>query len=222
MKALYDLSNETVTVREHPVAANTALSVGQMVQISSGKVTKVTASLTTAVLGIVAEPHAGSADILNPRANGTSVKVADSPSTVFACAAPVIIASGGTTTTIVSEDISGMDNDTLNGGFAVLVSKADASRNTDPIGTRYAITDYVSSSTTITISTAGGAVTSGDRFAVFLPFGAVKAQFTSDAQGITIYNGTAAALPLRVIGHDFDRNELHLLASKHAFANANA
>ena len=75
---------ETIRARSYPVAKATAITAGQVVQLSGGKVVPAAAAQTAAILGIAGEEHSGTADILNPRANGDEILVCDNPGLIFA------------------------------------------------------------------------------------------------------------------------------------------
>ena len=70
---------ETIRERSYPVAKATAITAGQVVQLSGGKVVPAAAAQTAAILGIAGEDHSGTADILNPRADGDEILVCDNP-----------------------------------------------------------------------------------------------------------------------------------------------
>lgn len=57
---------EMIRERSYPVAKATAITAGQVVQLSGGKVVPAAAAQTAAILGIAGEDHSGTADILNP------------------------------------------------------------------------------------------------------------------------------------------------------------
>lgn len=206
---------------EYDIATSTAIVNGALVKMSGNKVVLASTTETGDILGVALEAHKGSADPFNPRANGTKILVADSPTAVYSAAAPTITATGGTTTTIVSTDIdSAGTDDSFNGGYAKLISKGASSTNTDSIGKIYAISDYDASEDTLTIATAGGAVTAGDVFAIFPPFGFTDFNYDSTLTIIELDNDGQSAL--KVIGRDTDNEEIHLYAATHSYANENA
>ncbi len=219
MKALYDRASHSVPVHEFPIAASTAVKAGQLVMAAANLAVPVAAATTTAILGVALEDHPGSADIFNPRSDGARLRVADSPTTVYAAAAPTLAASGGSAATVVASALAAYADDDLNGYKLVLKSKAPSSANTDPIGTVYDVTDFAAATKTLTISAAGGAVTSGDVFYVLPADGALKGQFNAGRDGLTVTGGTPAALPLRVIGTDTARLEVYLYPMLHEFGN---
>lgn len=116
---------ETICTRSYPVAKATAITAGQVVQLSGGKVVPAAAVQTAAILGIAGEDHSGTADILNPRADGDEILVCDNPGLIFECPVPTIRAASGSAATLVpaSGDIAaGAADDAYNA--AVLVLKA--------------------------------------------------------------------------------------------------
>ena len=92
---------EVVRERSYPVASTTAIAAGQVVQLSAGKVVPAIAAQTGAILGIAGENHPGTADMLNPRANGDEILVCDNPGLIFECPVPTLKAASGSATTIV-------------------------------------------------------------------------------------------------------------------------
>ena len=72
-----------LTARSYPIAYNTAISSGQVVKLSAGKVVSAVAAETSPILGIAAENHPGVPDALNYRANGPEILVYDSPELIF-------------------------------------------------------------------------------------------------------------------------------------------
>ena len=86
---------ETIRERSYPVAKATAITAGQVVQLSGGKVVPAAAAQTAAILGIAGEDHSGTEDILNPRADGDEILVCDNPGLIFECPVPTIRAASG-------------------------------------------------------------------------------------------------------------------------------
>lgn len=209
-----------VSAREYDVAYNADIQEGQFVKLSQGKVVSAVAAETGALLGVAAENHSGSADALDPRANGTRIYIIDDPDAVYQCAPPVITASGGTATTLVFTAGQYYAADDFNGGYVKLVSKASDSTNTDEIGTVREIIDYAvtpSTSGTFTLA-SGGTPNAGDVYAVFPPPGFTKGNLNSAKDGIILT--AAVSLPLRVIGRDLGMDKINVMIKKHAFAVA--
>lgn len=214
--------SEPPVVGEYDIAKTTVIKKGQVVALSAGKVVAQAVAGTGAILGIAAEGHSGSSQALNPRDNGTKILVQDSPSAVFESEAPVITATGGTDSTIVSTSglsASFADNDFI-GGYAKLISKGESSSNTDAIGTLYPITDSDASAQELTISTAGGAVTAGDKFVIFPPYGFAKGNLDSDKANLVL--SATASIPFRVCGRDMQREKVYLYSALHFYGNKNA
>lgn len=207
-----------ISAREYDIAYNADIKDGQLVKLSEGKVISAVAAETGAVLGVAAENHSGSADALDPRANGTKILVIDDPSTVFQCKAPEVTAASGSATTLVFTAGQYFAADDFNGGYVKLISKAAGSTNTDKIGQVRAITDFAvtaSTSGTFTLE-SGGTPYAGDIYAVFPPVGFAKGNLDTNRTGIVL---TASAnLPLRVIGRDIQAGKINLMIKKHAFA----
>ena len=149
---------ECICARSYPVASATAIAAGQVVQLSAGKVVPAIAAQTGAILGIAGEDHPGTADMLNPRANGDEILVCDNPGLIFECPVPTVRAESGSAATLVPA-AGDVDANTADGAYggAVLVlrSKAVGSANADRPGTRRAVTDYAKSGTVFTLETGG-------------------------------------------------------------------
>lgn len=224
MKPFYDkITGQTSpAIGEYDIAYNTAIEAGQVVALTEGKVVLAAVNIATAILGVAAEAHAGTASAISPREDGTRITVFDNPSQVFEIAPVKITATGGTTTTIIStsgfaaeDSTNTFVDDDFNGGYVKLVAKAANSTNTDPIGTVYHIGDHDAGDRTLTIPTAGGAVTAGDVFELYPPLGMVKGNLNSDRNGI-VYTAVVA-LPLKVCGHDTERGKVRVYPTLHFY-----
>lgn len=200
---------------EYPIDKTTEIVLGAVVKLSSGKVVLADAGETGDILGISVERHSGKADALNTRSNGNRIIIADSPTAVFTSKAPEITATGGTSTTIISTSglAAGFANDDFNNGFAKLIEKTSNSTNTDPVGTVYNITDYNASTQTMTIDTAGGAITSGDKFLIFPPLNFSKGNLNTNRLALVL---TATAdISLKIIGYNLNENTIELYPTNH-------
>ena len=221
MKFYQKLDGAThISAREYDIAADTAISEGQLVKLSDGLVVAAAVNETNAVLGVAAESHSGSADALDKRANGKKLMVIDDPDTVFQCAAPQVTALESSATTLEVTDLKAFAADDFNGGYVKLVSKASDSTNTDAVGTVRRITDFAPDNATptkgILTVESGGAACAGDVYALFPPVGFAKGNLNSARDGIVL---TAAAnLPLRVIGADTGFGKINVMIGKHVFA----
>jgi len=202
-----------LTAREYPIAYNTAIKEGQVVQLSGGLVISAVASQTGAILGIAAENHPGTADALNSRANGTVILVYDNPELIFECPAPTFEASGGSATTVTTttSDVAVTTADAFNGGFLV-----------SPAGNRRQITDYANSTTTNTFTVPSGETAAdGDIYTLYPQIGAAAGwQLDSTSFSKIVLTGTGAT-KLKVVGHDFDRGMVRLMAVEHALGVEN-
>lgn len=223
-KVSYDnTGSQVMAAREYDIAAATAIAEGQFVKLSAGKVVSAAAGETTAILGLAAENHPGTADAFNLRANGTKIRVWDSPAAAYESVAPRLTATGGTTTTLVVNNATlavYVDND-FTGGYMKLVAKAAASTNTDPLGTAYPITGFTAATKTFTTTkTAGGAVTAGDVFEIYPPVGFAKGNFDS---GIAKYDLSAtAALAVKTAAVDTAKGTVTMEAALHQHGNKQA
>ena len=221
MKFYQKLDGAThISAREYDVAADTAISEGQIVKLVDGLVVAAAVNETGAVLRVAAESHSGSADALNTRANGKKITVIDDPNTVFQCAAPQVTALASSATTLEVTDLKAFAADDFNGGYVKLVSKASDSTNTDEIGTVRRISDFALDNATPTKGVLtvenGGAACAGDVYAVFPPVGFAKGNLNSARDGVVL--SAAADLPLRVIGADTGFGKINVMIGKHVFA----
>lgn len=206
-----------LSAREYDIAYNTAISAGQVVKLTEGLVVAAGAGETGQVLGIAAENHSGSADALDPRANGTKIMVWDDPALIWQCPAPVVAATGGSATTMTANTLAAFSNDDFNGGYIKLVEKAAGSTNTDPIGKIDRITDYGYNSTG-TVSTftkaSGGTPYSGDKYEIYPPVGFKKGNLDTYRQKLILT--ATASLSLKVVGRDDKLGRVNMMAHLHA------
>lgn len=212
-----------LTARSYPIAYNTAISSGQVVKLSAGKVVSAVAAETSPILGIAAENHPGVPDALNYRANGPEILVYDSPELIFECMAPVITAASGSATTIVPAEgdvAAAAANDAFNDSVLMLISKAEGSTNTDLIGKKIPVTDYTASGTVIA-KASGGAPSAGDRYEVYPKLGAAVGGIASlDASGFSRLVLTAkGAAKIKCVGHDYERGMVRLMAVEHTLGS---
>ena len=203
------------SIREYDIAAGTEISTGQVVVLSTGLVAAANVDQTAKILGVAAESHSGSADTLDPRSNGTKIRVYDGPHAVFRCPAPVITATGGSATTVIDTAVDAFTDDDFNGGYIKLIEKDAAATNTDIIGSIRRITDYTASTNTFTAA-SGGTPTAGDQYAVFPPIGLTMSLDTYKQKlDITDDDGTA----IKVVGRIEGTNEILVMAVFHELGN---
>ena len=220
MKAIQNAGGHVgLTAREYPIAYNTAIQAGEVVKLQAGLVVASAAVASAAILGIAAEGHPGTADVLNPRANGTAILVYDNPELIFECPAPKFAAASGSATTIVpkSGDVdANAADDSFNNSIAVLAELGASSTNTDPIGKRITITDYTKTDTTMT-KASGGAPSAGDVYELYPQIGTDIGGIASlDSTGLSKVVLTAAgATKIKCVGHDYARHMIRLMAVEH-------
>ena len=205
------------SARAYPIAYNTAIKAGQVVALTAGLVTLAAQKQTGAILGVALENHSGTADALDPRANGEEIMVCDAPDAIFRCAAPVFEATGGSATTVTTDELGAFSADDFNGGLLVLIEKGASSANTDALGTVKRITDYAytSTGTVSTFTVASGATASnGDKFALLPPIGFRKGQLDSARAALNLAD--TASLALKVVGYDPAERKVRLMANLHA------
>lgn len=205
--------NVNCTARSYPIAASTAIAAGAVVQLSGGLVVAAAANQTAAILGIAAEAHPGTADPLNPRADGTEILVYDNPELIFECKAPTFAASGGSATTVTAStsEVATTSADAFNGGFLV-----------SPAGKKRAITDYANSSSTNTFTVPSGETAAANDVYTLYPQIGCAAGMRLDATTLSyiVVNATGMT-KLKVVGHDFERGMIRLMAVEHALGVEN-
>lgn len=197
-----------LTAREYPIAYNTAIKEGQVVKLSGGLVISAVANETGAILGIAAEHHPGTADVLNPRADGTVILVYDNPELIFESPAPTFAASGGSATTVTAATsaVACTTADAFNGGYLV-----------SPKGNKRAITDFANASTTNTFTVdSGETAAASDVYTLYPPIGSAG-NWRLDSTNFSelVLTGTGATT-LKVVGHDYKRGMVRLMAHFHS------
>lgn len=208
---MYQVSDVTGAVlhssREYDIAPETVVTPGQLVKLSGGKVVPADKGETGAVLGVALEAHSGQEDALDPRGKGRFILVADSPTAVLACPAPVLKATGGTATTVTASAAAFTAN-VFKGGFIK-----------GPDGHLREITASSVASGVLTLTVEEGAVSKeGDEITVFPPRGFSAGNLTEDGRKLAL--SATAALPLMVMGRDEGKNEIWLVCTKHCLAAA--
>lgn len=207
MRQIEDVNGGVIhSVREYDIASGTAVVVGQVVKLSAGLVVPAAAGETGAILGVAAESHPGKPDALNERADGTRILVNDAPGAVFACAAPVVAATGGTATTVTASGIAAFAANVFKGGFVK-----------GPDGHMRAISASAVADGTLTLTVDKGEIpVAGDEYVIFPPAGFTAGNLSSD--GTKLVLSATAALSLRVMGRIENENKIKLTAVKHSLA----
>lgn len=192
----YDLTNcDTPVIREFDIATATVIELGEVVKLdlATGYVVAVgDVDQDDPYLGIAEEAHTGVADTLNPRANGTKIRVLCSPTAVFKCK-PAIISTcdSGTATNWVDGELvagAGFADDSFSGGYLKLTEKAAASTLTIPVGWIGRIKDFTVAAGTVIMETSAlvGAASAGDKALLFPPFGSFGWDLNSDGTNLDI------------------------------------
>lgn len=193
----YDLSASGVApvIREFDIAAATVIEMGEVVKIdlATGYVVAVgDVDQDDPYLGVAAEAHTGVADTMNPRANGTKIKVFCSPTAVFKCKPGTIsTADSGTVTNWVDGELvagAGFADDSFSGGYLKLSAKAAASTLTIPVGWVGRIKDFTVAAGTVIMETGAltGAVVADDKAILFPPIGSFGWDLNSDGTNIDL------------------------------------
>lgn len=200
------------TARPYPIAASTAIKAGAVVKLASGLVASPDAANTAAILGIAAEDHPGTADALNARANGTEILVYDNPELVFECKAPTFEASGGTATTVTTttSDVAITTSNAFVGAYLV-----------SPKGSKRRCTGYANSTTTNTFTVESGETAADDDVYTLYPQIGCAAGFALNTNRDGLILSTSGSTKIKVVGHDFDRGMIKLMAVEHALGVEN-
>ena len=204
------------SAREYDIAAETAVKEGQVVVLQEGLVVPAAAAVTGKILGIAAENHSGQADALDPRANGEIIKVWDDPGQVLRCKAPIVEVTAATATSVPANGIAAFAEDAFNGGYLMLVAKAEGSANTDAIGTCKRVKDYAGKVFTVAAGATAGV---GDKYAVFPPVGFRGGNLDAELCGLVLT--ATAELPVKVIGRIEDSGDILLMPVLHELGQEN-
>ena len=207
MRQIMDVNGGVLhSEREYDIAAETAVTVGQVVKLVDGLVVLAAAGETGSILGYAAENHAGKNDALNPRSDGGKIMVEDAPCAVAESVAPSVTASGGTATTITVDTMPAFAANAFKGGYVK-----------DAEGKVRRITASAVASGVLTLTVDAGAVAaSGDGFIVFPPLGFNGGNLDAGRNKLTL--SATASLSIQVVGRDEDRNMIYTVATKHMLA----
>ena len=209
-----------LTARSYPIAADTAITAGQVVKLAAGFVVSAAANESGAVLGVAGENHPGVADVLNTRANGREILVYDNPGLLFECPVPRIKAQSGTATTVAAktgELAASVADGGYSDGVLQLCAKAASSANPDSVGKCYRVTGYTKTGTVLTRE-SGGAPSAGDEFRLYPAIGSTVGALDTARQKLIV--SATGATSLRVVGHDYERGMIRCMAVKHALASS--
>lgn len=175
----YDLSGIDYAVeREFDIASSTVIEKGEVVRmnLATGYVVAVgDTDQDDPYLGVAAEAHTGVADTMNPRLNGTRIKVWCSPTAVFKCKPGIVsTADSGTSTNWVDGELvagAGFADDDFSGAYLKICEKATASTLTIPLGTILRVADFTVAAGTIICESGAlvGAASAGDKAILFPP-----------------------------------------------------
>ena len=164
-------------ITEYPIVSTTVIEKGEVVRLdlATGYIVAVgDVDQDDPYLGVAAESHSGAADTQNPRENGTTIKVYDSPTAYFRCKPNVVTtADSGTITNWVDGELvagAGFADDSFTGGYIKIKGQAGGTL-TVPIDTILRIKDFTVAAGTIIAETGAltGAVAAGDTALLFPP-----------------------------------------------------
>jgi len=213
MKYLFNASGANQpAICEFDILGETAVREGEVVCLTGGVIK---GNVKDGVLiGVSAEEHTGTADILNARADGSRLRVNVSPDAVYAVKAMKLSATAGTATTFVCS-AAGLTASAA--GKLVLVAKSSTSANTDRIGTQRKISSCTVSGTTATFTIQNGAApNTGDTYA-FIPTIGTAMCLDGDKDGAVMANADTD-VKLRVVGADAEKCEVFVKLTGGLFA----
>jgi hypothetical protein len=194
----YDPASWNVpSIHEYDIAAGTVITKGQVVKLTNSLVVAAGAvAATYLVLGVAAEAHTGVADTQNPRANGTRIKVYDSPTAVFKCKPNTVITNTGASTTTFTDaaTLSAIGASKFVGGYVKIKTGSAV-----PQSKTYRITASAVSGV-LTAAFTEGLVT-GDTAVLFPPVLGNDWNLTATYDNLDLNSTGATAL--QVIDYDF-------------------
>jgi len=191
MKFLYSLSGANhPVIKEFRINKTDKFVMGKAVRVSTNGI--LGHNVIGNCLGAAAENHTGEKDILNPRADGETVRIDITHGGVYSVPVPKVSVSASSSSgfscssTGITTSVMGMK--------AVLVAKGDNSENTDSVGTERTITDASISGTTVTLTVSGiGTVSVGDVYAI-VPNTGYKGYLAEDCESFSFSGGTGVDL----------------------------
>jgi len=181
-------------ISEYPIATATVIEKGEVVKLdlATGYIVAVgDTDQDDPYIGVAAESHTGVADTQNPRENGLSIKVYDSPTAYFKCRPNITTtADSGTTTNWVDGELvggAGFADDSFSGGYLKIKGRAGATL-TVPIDTVMRIKDFTVAAGTIILETGAltGAAAAADTALLFPPIGSFGWDLNSDGTNLDI------------------------------------
>lgn len=223
----YDLSGIDYAVeREFDIAAATVIERGEVVRLNlaTGLIVAVgDVDQDDPYLGVASEAHTGVADTLNPRSNGTKIRVWCSPTAVFKCKPGIVTtADSGTSTNWVDGELvagSGFADDDFSGAYIKLVEKALASTLTIPVGTVLRVVDFTVAAGTLICDTGAlvGAASAGDKAILFPP--EVSKGWDLNADGTNLDIKAKGGESIQIVQIDVEQETVYFKFRLHQFAN---
>jgi len=207
MRIYSDYVSDSSKAMDVKVESTAVLRPGQVLKMVDGKAVKADTTETGAVVGVCLENHPGAADSMNKRSNGEYVRAACSPSALYACKAPVIMA--------YVEMTGGICDTSMSAAFPENIFAGGHVRR---IGDGKVFEIKSNGVATKTLDIDGDAA-SGDKFEVFPPEGFVGGALDSEAQMFSM-KAYSADFALRIVGCDIEKGEIYLAPNKHEYANA--
>jgi hypothetical protein len=206
----YSLVGNEVIVKEFDIADATAISKGELVRITAGKVVAGGSDYTTPYAGVTAESKAANDGV-------TRIKLYCSPFAIFAVSPIRTIVSATPSATVWTDSVRLLNTtaDKANGGYLKIKEKAVSATGTFSVNDIIAITD--SATNTLTGVFAGN-TTVGDKADLYPPVGDVGVT-ASATNALTLTWAATSGTALEVVGHDFDREKVHVMIKLHQFSN---
>lgn len=219
MKYIRDLSgNQVPQITEVPIATGTNIAQGAYCSLSAGLTIAAVNNLSTKVAGVTEQTHTGTNGTLTSWNAATTVRMYTSPTAVFAYTAPTITATANTASNLV--EASGLADfaaaNAMQGGYLEL--KTINSTTSDSVGTRKLVTASVNATKQFTVAFTNVGV--GDTFYCYPPMGFYKGEFNSTGTEMVLTATTNG--PLAVVGWDFEKKEVHVMARYHQYGNQDA
>lgn len=207
----YDPSSWDIPpVHEYDIASGTVITKGQIVKLVSGLVVAAGAvAATYLVLGVAAENHSGVADTQNPRANGTRIKVWDSPTTVFKSRPNVILTNTGASATTFT-DATTLSAATAASKFVGGYLKIKTG-STVPAGKTYRLTASATGGVLTGAFTEG--LVTGDTALLFPPVLGNDWNLTATYDNIDLNSTGATAI--QIIDYDFQQEWVYSKIRQH-------
>lgn len=206
----FNLAGKDAIIKEFDIADATAVSLGELVRITDGKVVTGGTDYTTPYAGVTLFKKVASDGV-------TRMKLYCTPHAVFAVDPIETTVSATPSATVWTDTVVLLNStaDKANGGYLKIKSLATAATGTYNVGDEIAITD--SAVNTVTGAFPGN-TTVGDVGLFFPPIGGIGVT-ASATNALTLTWAATTGTALQVVGHDFIRNKVLVMIKLHQFSN---